>query len=165
MMNGLEGWALASLSVYGAPVLLLMAFIGSLGIPFPITLVIVGAGALAREGMLDWRLALLAGLVGAVLADHSEYFLGRLALGGCEFVLGEWMWFCSAREGYTGLHWFTAEQRDGQWGNWQNADFDPAFEVGELHFRCDGSELYFGSSRAGGKGGLDIWVSKLANGT
>ncbi|MBU0536671.1 MAG: hypothetical protein KKE20_06920, partial [Nanoarchaeota archaeon] len=39
---------------------------------------------------------------------------GKLALDGCEFVLGNKMWFCTAREGYTGIHWATAEFRDGE---------------------------------------------------
>jgi hypothetical protein len=89
---------------------------------------------------------------------------GKLSLDGCEFVLGEKMWFCAAREGYTGLHWFTAEFRDGKWGNWTLADFKPEYEVGELHITTDGKELYFHSARPGGKGQLDIWVSTNLNG-
>jgi hypothetical protein len=84
---------------------------------------------------------------------------GKLALDGCEFVLGNKMWFCSAREGYTGLHWFTADYVDGKWGNWTLADFKPEYEVGELHITADGQELYFHSSRPGGLGDYDIWVS------
>ncbi|MBN2395401.1 MAG: hypothetical protein JXC36_02935, partial [Candidatus Atribacteria bacterium] len=38
---------------------------------------------------------------------------GKLSLDGCVFVLEDKMWFCTAREGYTGLHWFTAENIDG----------------------------------------------------
>jgi membrane protein DedA with SNARE-associated domain len=68
------------LSIYGIPVLLLTAYVGSLGIPFPITLVIMAAGASARAGLLDPWQALLACLVGASLADHSEYLVGRLSL-------------------------------------------------------------------------------------
>jgi hypothetical protein len=67
----------------------------------------------------------------------------KLALDGCEFVLGEKMWFCSAREGYTGLHWFTADFVDGKWCNWKLADFKPEYEVGELHITADGQELYY----------------------
>lgn len=89
---------------------------------------------------------------------------GKLALDGAECIQGSTMWFASAREGYTGLHWFTAELNDGVWGSWQNADFDPAYAVGELHITADGSELYFHSSREGGKGGLDIWVSQKVGG-
>jgi membrane-associated protein len=80
-MNILATWALTSLTTYGFPILILVSYVGSLGIPFPITLVIVAAGAFTRQGILDWRLALLACLAGAALADHSEYILGRLAKG------------------------------------------------------------------------------------
>jgi hypothetical protein len=89
---------------------------------------------------------------------------GKLALDGCEFILGDRMWFCSAREGYDGIHWFTAGLAEGVWQNWQNADFDPEYQVGELHISRDGKELYFHSGKPGGKGGLDIWVSKKVDG-
>ena len=85
---------------------------------------------------------------------------GKLSLEGCEFVQGSTMWFCAAREGYTGLHWFTASYIDGNWTDWENADFNPDYEVGELHITADGEELYFHSPRAGGKGQYDIWVSR-----
>jgi hypothetical protein len=89
---------------------------------------------------------------------------GKAALDGCEFASGNVMWFCSVREGYTGLHWFTAENINGEWENWKNADFNPEYEVGELHFTSDGKELYFHSNRPGGYGGYDIWVSRLKDG-
>jgi hypothetical protein len=90
---------------------------------------------------------------------------GKLALDGCEFILDDVMWFCTTREGLTGLHWFTARFRDGRWQDWQLADFDPSYEVGELHISRDGKTLYFHSERAGGKGSRDIWVStKTADG-
>ncbi len=78
-MNTLTEWSLTNLAAYGAPMLLFISYIGSLGIPFPITLVIIAAGAFTRAGLLDWRLAILACLAGAALADNSEYLLGRLA--------------------------------------------------------------------------------------
>ncbi len=87
---------------------------------------------------------------------------GKLALDGCEFVQGNKMLFCTAREGYTGLHWFSAEYINGKWQNWEKVNFDPDYEVGELHIV--GDELYFHSARAGGKGEYDIWVSKMVNG-
>ena len=84
----------------------------------------------------------------------------KQALDGCEFILGNKMWFCTARTGYTGVHWFTAEYKDGKWINWQNADFNPDYGVGELHITADHQELYFHSERPGGKGKYDIWVSQ-----
>jgi hypothetical protein len=87
------------------------------------------------------------------------------SLDGCVFVQDCAMWFCTARTGYTGLHWFTAScDGKSKWGNWRNADFNLEYEVGELHITADGKELYFHSSRVGGKGQYDIWVSKNNNG-
>jgi membrane-associated protein len=78
-MSGLSDTVLTYLVTYGAPILFVTAYLGSLGIPFPITLVIIAAGAFTRQGILDWRLAIPACLVGAVLADNTEYLLGRKA--------------------------------------------------------------------------------------
>ena len=89
----------------------------------------------------------------------------KLALDGCEFVQDNIIWFCSARQGYTGIHWFTAEYVNGKWKNWENADFDSELDVGELHFTNNFTELYYHSSRSGGKGGTDIWYTKIMNGT
>lgn len=86
----------------------------------------------------------------------------KLALDGCEFVEGNKMLFCSAREGYTGIHWFSAEYINGKWQGWQNADFKPEYEVGELHIREN--ELYYHSAKAGGKGNNDIWMLTKVNG-
>jgi membrane-associated protein len=77
-MDSITDLTLASLTVYGPLALIFISYFGSLGIPFPITMVIVAAGAFSRAGLIDWRLGLLACLAGAALADHSEYLLGRL---------------------------------------------------------------------------------------
>ena len=89
---------------------------------------------------------------------------GKLAGDGCAFISGDLMWFCSAREGYVGMHWFTAELQNGTWQNWKLADFDPAYLVGEFHISSDGKDLYFASDRLGGLGAGDIWVSHNLNG-
>lgn len=92
---------------------------------------------------------------------------GKLALDGCEFILGDEMYFCSAREGYTGLHWFKAILVNGTWVNWINVDEELRMEeymVGELHISSDGQTLYFHSAREDGKGLYDIWVSEKVNG-
>jgi hypothetical protein len=88
----------------------------------------------------------------------------KQALDGCVFVQGSTLWFCSARTGYTGMHWFTASWKDGKWANWKIADFDPDYEVGELCITADGQKLYFHSARAGGKGQYDIWISEREGG-
>jgi hypothetical protein len=83
---------------------------------------------------------------------------GKAVLDGCAFILDDLMWFCTVREGVSGMQWFTANKVEGVWTNWQPADFDPAYEVGELHII--GETLYFHSARAGGLGGMDIWMSQ-----
>jgi hypothetical protein len=87
---------------------------------------------------------------------------GKLALDGCGFFDGQSLWFCSAREGYTGLGWFKADYEAGTWQNWRTVTFDPSYEVGELHIYDD--ELYFHSLRAGGKGDMDLWMSQNVGG-
>jgi hypothetical protein len=89
---------------------------------------------------------------------------GKLALDGCAFVQESTMWFCSAREGYTGINWFAAQFRDEMWQDWQYVGFPPAYEVGELHITADGQTLYYHSPRPGGQGQLDIWVTRLLDG-
>jgi hypothetical protein len=89
---------------------------------------------------------------------------GKPSLDGCGFVLGNRIWFCSAREGHTGMPWYTAEFVDGAWQNVKLADFRPEYEVGELHITADGREMYFHSARPGGKGGYDIWLSTKVDG-
>ncbi len=81
---------------------------------------------------------------------------GKLSLDGCQYVNKNFMLFCTAREGYTGLHWFSAERVNNEWQNWQLADFNPEFDVGELHIHLN--ELYYHSAK---DGNLDIW--KLTN--
>jgi len=87
---------------------------------------------------------------------------GKLALDGCACIDENILWFCSAREGYSGVQWFSAQYLQGKWSNWQKIYFDADYEVGELHIH--GDELYFHSSRLGGKGQRDIWMSQKTAG-
>ena len=88
-----------------------------------------------------------------------------LALDGCPMVVGNQLWFCTAREGLTGLHWFRASYEFGVWGDWELADFDPTYKVGELHISADGQALYFHSNREGSYGKNDIWISQFELGS
>jgi hypothetical protein len=89
---------------------------------------------------------------------------GEPHLDGCGFFQGNRLWICGVRQGYEGLHWFTSEYDDGSWSIAQLDDFPASYEVGELHISRDGNTLYYHSSRPGGQGGLDIWVSEKVNG-
>lgn len=90
-----------------------------------------------------------------------------LALDGCAFVQGAVMYFCSARTGNSReIDVWRAELKEGRWTNWANAGkrLNVDLEIGEFHFSADGRELYFHSTRAGGKGKIDLWVTRLVNG-
>ena len=93
---------------------------------------------------------------------------GQVALDGCEFVLGEVMYFCSVRPGnLREVDLYTARRVNGTWQDWQNAgrQLNLDYTVGEMHITADGQTLYFGSSRPGGLGGRDLWSStKTADG-
>ncbi len=86
---------------------------------------------------------------------------GKLALDVCADVLDDILWFCSAREGWSGINWFTARQMNGEWTEWQSAApmLPTDGPVGELHFTSDGQTLYFHSDRQDGAGGKDLWRS------
>ena len=88
----------------------------------------------------------------------------KLSLDGCQYVYSDVMWFCSAREGYTGMHWVNADWKEGKWADWEVTDFPTQFDVGELHFTHDWNTVYYHSSRGGGSGGHDIWKMEKKDG-
>jgi membrane protein DedA with SNARE-associated domain len=69
---------LGLLPSYGYTVLSVAAFASAAGFPLPVSLLLVAAGALASEGILDYLPAVLVVLLAAVAGDCSIYWLGRL---------------------------------------------------------------------------------------
>ncbi|MEM5814804.1 MAG: hypothetical protein QXD77_03225, partial [Candidatus Aenigmatarchaeota archaeon] len=58
-----------------------------------------------------------------------------------------------------------AEFANGKWTNWQHvSDQLVEYDVGEMHITADGKQMYYHSSRAGGKGSYDIWMIERDNG-
>jgi membrane protein DedA with SNARE-associated domain len=64
---------------YGAPAFGVALFVGAVGVPLPGSLLVLAAGAFARQGVIDWPSASIFGLVGAVLGDTLSYAMGRFA--------------------------------------------------------------------------------------
>jgi membrane protein DedA with SNARE-associated domain len=61
---------------FGAPLLWLVVFIGGLGVPLPCTVLVIAAGAFARQGILPWHTTALFSIVSVVLGDIISYSFG-----------------------------------------------------------------------------------------
>ena len=61
---------------YGAPLLGIIVFIGGLGIPLPCTLLVIAAGAFARQGILPWHTTAIISIVSVVIGDSLSYSMG-----------------------------------------------------------------------------------------
>ncbi len=102
--------------------------------------------------------------VDGVWQEPERLFLqyyDKIGFDGDPTVWGDTLYFGSIREGvYSEIDIWIARLVDGRWIDWTNAGrlFNVDYGVGELHVTSGGNEIYFGSTRAGGQGGGDIWV-------
>jgi membrane protein DedA with SNARE-associated domain len=64
---------------YGAPLLGIIVFIGGLGVPLPCTLLVIAAGAFARQGYLPWHTAAFVSIISVIIGDSLSYSLGYYA--------------------------------------------------------------------------------------
>jgi membrane protein DedA with SNARE-associated domain len=84
----LTDFFLTGLITYGPLVLGLALLLGAMGLPMPIPLLGLAAGAFARQGLIDWKTLSALGLMGAVLGDSVSYAVGRFAGGWVQGRLG-----------------------------------------------------------------------------
>lgn len=68
---------LAALAQYGSPVLFGVTAVASIGIPLPVTLLLIVTGSLVAQGIMPLWLAILLATAGAVLGDQIGYAIGR----------------------------------------------------------------------------------------
>jgi membrane-associated protein len=64
---------------YGAPLFALFLFLGALGIPVGASVLVIAAGAFSQQGILDWPLTAVLGLIGAVAGDAISFGIGFYA--------------------------------------------------------------------------------------
>ncbi len=64
---------------YGAPLFAVFLFLGALGIPVGASVLVIAAGAFSQQGILDWPLTALLGLIGAVAGDTISFGIGFYA--------------------------------------------------------------------------------------
>jgi membrane protein DedA with SNARE-associated domain len=77
---------LSRVTSYGPLLFGLALLLSPLGLPVPTGLLVLAAGAFARQGLMDWPVAAAVGLAGTVLGDVGSYGLGRFA--------GDWVQGC-----------------------------------------------------------------------
>jgi membrane protein DedA with SNARE-associated domain len=76
---------LAALSVYGLPVLFAVILIASIGLPFPVSLLLVAAGSFVEQGEMELISVIAVATAAAVMGDNLAYLLARW--GGAPFIL------------------------------------------------------------------------------
>lgn len=64
---------------YGAPFLWIVVFIGGLGAPLPCTVLVIAAGAFARQGILPWHTTAIISIISVVIGDAISYSIGFYA--------------------------------------------------------------------------------------
>jgi len=68
---------LAAVSQYGAPALFGIVTIAAIGVPLPITLLLIVAGSLISQGAMNLWWAIGAAGAGSILGDQAGYAIGR----------------------------------------------------------------------------------------
>lgn len=89
------------------------------------------------------------------------------SLDGAHTILDDKMWFASVRAGgFREMDMWNAMLVDGRWLGWTVVEerLNLEFEIGELHVSADGNRIYFDSSREGGLGEKDIWMTEWVSG-
>jgi membrane protein DedA with SNARE-associated domain len=77
----LDELILSGMLTYGPWALGLATMLSALGLPLPATMLLLAAGAFARQGALEWPAAVALAALGAVLGDGGSYLLGRFGGG------------------------------------------------------------------------------------
>jgi membrane protein DedA with SNARE-associated domain len=68
---------LAALAQYGSPALFAVTAVASVGVPLPVTLLLIVAGSLVAQGVMPMGWAIALAGAGAVAGDQIGYAIGR----------------------------------------------------------------------------------------
>jgi membrane-associated protein len=99
---------LNGMTTYGPLALGLSMLPGIVGVPVPVGVLLIAAGALVRQGLMDWQAVFLFAWLGALLGDTITYSLGRWAGG----------WFHAHLNGRLAAVWDQAEERFRNHAGW-----------------------------------------------
>jgi membrane protein DedA with SNARE-associated domain len=68
---------LAALGRYGSPALFAIVAVAAMGVPLPVTLLLIVTGSLAAQGVMNVWLAIAIASVGSVAGDQIGFAVGR----------------------------------------------------------------------------------------
>jgi membrane protein DedA with SNARE-associated domain len=68
---------LGAVTQYGAPALFAIVAIAAIGVPLPITLLLIVVGSMVSQGAMDPWWAMGAASVGSIVGDQAGYAIGR----------------------------------------------------------------------------------------
>src|SRR5215471_19116853 len=86
---------LAALSQYGSPVLFAVVMIAAVGLPLPVTLLLIVTGSLVSQGVMSFWLSIVLAGAGSVIGDQIGYAIGRW---GGSVLIGRFSDFLGGRE-------------------------------------------------------------------
>lgn len=75
---------LAALAQYGSPALFALVTIAAIGVPLPVTLLLIVTGSLVSQGVMSFWLSIALAGTGSVIGDQIGYAIGRW--GGAALV-------------------------------------------------------------------------------
>ena len=84
-MVDLSALFLNGMLTYGIWALGLATLVSAVGVPLPATMLLLAAGAFARQGLLSWQAAIILAVLGAITGDIAGYLMVR---SGSKLVLG-----------------------------------------------------------------------------
>lgn len=68
---------LAALSQYGSPILFAVVTVAAIGLPLPVTLLLIVTGALVSQGAMNFWLSVALAGIGSIIGDQIGYAIGR----------------------------------------------------------------------------------------
>jgi membrane-associated protein len=85
---------------YGAPVFAALLFLGALGVPIGASVLVIAAGAFSQQGIFNWPIMAILGLIGAVLGDAISFGIGFYARDWVEDRFGRLAAWRNAKESF-----------------------------------------------------------------
>ena len=94
----MSDYLLTLLINYGAPAFALLLFLGALGVPVGASALVIAAGAFSQQGILEWHVTAILGLIGAVIGDAIGFGIGFYAKDWVDHRFGGSLAWKSAEE-------------------------------------------------------------------